>query len=84
LTVQSPTNDWSAQIFVSGGTHPDLGSWGDPVATKDHIESGTTVFGLGGHTGAAVLLWITDLGDSPSDSSGRVHAQIAEISVKAK
>jgi hypothetical protein len=31
-----------------------------------------------------VLLWITDLGDGAGDSSGRVHAQIAEISVKAK
>jgi serine/threonine-protein kinase len=84
LTVQSPTNDWSAQIFVSGTTHPDLQSWGTPVAAKDHIASGTTVFDLGGHTGAAVLVWITDLGDGPSDSSGRVHAQIAELNVTAK
>jgi serine/threonine-protein kinase len=84
LTVQSPTNDWSAQIFVSGSTHSVLSDWGNPVAAKDHIASGTTVFDLGGHTGVAVLLWITDLGDGGPDSSGRVHAQIAEVSVKAK
>ncbi len=84
LTVESPTNDWSAQIFVSGGTHPDLASWGDPAASKDHITAGTTSFDLGGRNGAAVLLWITDLGDGSGDSSGRIHAQIAELSVKAK
>ena len=84
LTVQSPTNDWSAQIFVSDTTHPDLASWGDPVASKDHITAGTTSFDLAGRNGAAVLVWITDLGDGSGDSSGRVHAQIAELSVKAK
>ena len=70
LTVESPTNDWSAEVFVSDTAHPDLASWGDPIASKDHI-SGTTTFDLGGHTGAAILLWITDLGDGTGDPSGR-------------
>jgi hypothetical protein len=69
---------------VSGNTHPDLASWGDPVASKDHISSGTTSFDLGGRNGAAVLLWITDLGAGSGDSSGRIHAQIAGLGVKAK
>ena len=69
---------------MSGNTHPDLAGWGDPVASKDHITAGTTTFDLGGRSGAAVLVWITDLGDGSGDSSGRIHAQIAELSVKAK
>jgi serine/threonine-protein kinase len=84
LSVESPSNDWSAQVFVSGNTHPDLHGWGDPVASKDHITAGTTTFDLGGRSGAAVLVWITDLGDGSGDSSDRIHAQIAELSIKAK
>jgi hypothetical protein len=84
LTIQSPTNDWSAKIYLSDGLHPDLAGWGDPVAGQDHIAMGTTTFDLGGHTGAAILVWITDLGDGGTDSAGRVHAQIAEVQVTAK
>jgi serine/threonine-protein kinase len=84
LTVESPTNDWSVEVYVSDGTHPDLAGWGDAVDSKDHISAGTTTFDLGGHTGSAVLVWITDLGDGAPDSSGRVHAQIAELQVTAK
>src|SRR5262245_2326352 len=42
LSVESPTNDWSAEVFVSGNTHDDLGGWGDPVASKQNIAAGTT------------------------------------------
>ncbi|HEY2812935.1 MAG TPA: protein kinase [Acidimicrobiales bacterium] len=84
LTIQSPTNDWSVQIYVSNGAHPDLGGWGQPVASKDHIPSGTNTFDLGGHSGSAVLVWITYLGDGQPDSSGRFHAQIAELALTAK
>ncbi len=84
LTVVSPTNDWSAKIYVSDGLHPDLAGWGDPVAGQDHIAMGTTTFDLSGHTGGAILVWITDLGDAGVDSAGRVHAQIAEVQVTAK
>jgi serine/threonine-protein kinase len=84
LTIQSPTNDWSAKIYLSDGLHPDLAGWGDPVAGQDHIAMGTSTFDLGGHTGSAILVWITDLGDGGTDSAGRVHAQIAEVQVTAK
>jgi len=84
LTIESPTDDWAVQIFVSDGTHSDLAGWGDAVATKDHITSGTTTLDLGGHRGGAVLVWITDLGDGGGDSAGRIHAQIAEISITGK
>jgi hypothetical protein len=84
LSIESGTKDWSVEVYVSDTTHPDLAGWGDPVATEDHIPAGTNTIDLGGRQGSAVLVWITDLGDGASDSSGRVHAQIAELGVTAK
>jgi serine/threonine-protein kinase len=84
LTITSPTSDWAVEIFVSDSPQSDLSGWGTAVASKDHITSNPTTFDLGGHHGGAVLVWITDLGDGSKDSSGRFHAQIAELSLTAK
>jgi eukaryotic-like serine/threonine-protein kinase len=66
LAVVSPTQQWSASVYVANG--PDapttLTAWGAPVAQKAGI-AGSTVFDLHGRTGRYVLLWITDLGDGP-------------------
>ncbi len=67
---------------MSDTAHPDLAA-GATRSRPRITSSGTTTFDLGGHTGAAVLLWITDLGDGTGDSSGRVHAQIAELQRQA-
>lgn len=83
LTVQSPTNDWAMQVFVADAPATDVGGWGTPVASKDHIPAGTTTVDLGGHRGSVVLVWITDLGDGSGDQGGRIHARIAEISISA-
>jgi serine/threonine-protein kinase len=82
LKVTSPTSGWAVQIYVADSKQPDLASWGQPVAQKDGISSGTVSLDLGGHQGAAVLIWITNVGTSPDDS-GRFHTQIAEVSVGA-
>ena len=82
LKVTSPSSGWAADIYVADGGKPDLASWGSPVAKKDSISAGTVTFDLGGHEGAAVLLWITNVGTSPDDA-GRFHTQIAEVSVGA-
>jgi hypothetical protein len=64
LEVHSATNSWSADVYVSSTTHPDLASWGEPVATRrDLAGNGTYIFDLRGTEGTAVLLWITDPGD---------------------
>jgi hypothetical protein len=80
LKITSPTNDWAVQIFVADSPKPDVTAWGDPVAQKDAIAAGTSTFDLGGHEGAAVLIWITNVGTSPDDS-GRFHARISEVSI---
>jgi serine/threonine-protein kinase len=61
LAVTSPTQGWAAQVFVSDATHPDLGGWGQAVASRSAVN-GSTTFDLGSHEGGAVLLWITDTG----------------------
>jgi eukaryotic-like serine/threonine-protein kinase len=63
LVVDSPTNDWSAEVYVGDGTATDIGGWGEPVAAATGIGAGQHLFPLDGAEGSAVLLWITDLGD---------------------
>ena len=84
LKVASPTAGWSAEIYVADTPKEDLASWGDPVASKSGIASGTTTFDLSGKKGGAVLVWITNLGNDPPDESGRFHARIAEVSISQK
>jgi serine/threonine-protein kinase len=83
LKVTSLTSGWSVQIFVADSPKTDLASWGDPVVQQDNLGADTTTFDLGGHQGAAVLIWITNIGTSTPDDAGRFHTRIAEISVGA-
>jgi hypothetical protein len=83
LKVNSPTNGWSAQIYVADGPKDSLDGWGAPVATKSDIASGTTAFDLKGTKGSAVLIWITNVG-SDADDSGRFHTRIADVTVDQK
>jgi serine/threonine-protein kinase len=66
LKVTSPSTGWSAEVLVADGVRQTREAWGEPAASKDGIGAGTTTFDLGGKTGGAVLLWITDLGDGNS------------------
>ena len=77
LVVQSPTQDWSASVYVAGAPGATLGDWGEPVDQQTAIAGGTT-FDLHGRTGRSVLLWITDLGSAPP----RVRAELDELSVR--
>ncbi len=62
LEVRSPTQDWSASVYVADQPADDLAGWGQPVAEEEGID-GDVSFDLSGATGGAVLVWITDLGD---------------------
>jgi eukaryotic-like serine/threonine-protein kinase len=77
LRITSPSNDWSARIFVAEEAGDSLGDWGEPIATQEAIPAGDVVFDLGGTRAAHVLIWITDLGDEPP----RVHTRVAEVQV---
>jgi hypothetical protein len=77
LTVDSSTQGWAAQTYVSA-TEPTSGQavsvWGPPTDARSGID-GSTTFSLGGTTGEWVLLWLTNLG--PAD-----QADVQELSVK--
>jgi serine/threonine-protein kinase len=77
LVVQSPTQGWSASVYVADEPGATLGDWGEPVDEQSTIAGGTT-FHLHGRTGHRVLLWITDLGSGPS----RVRAELDELSLR--
>jgi serine/threonine protein kinase len=68
LKVTSPTRGWTAEVAVSDATRFTREAWGAAVATKKG-SGGSTSFDLDGRTGAAVLLWITDLGEGNSSVS---------------
>ena len=75
IELTSPTKGWSVQVFVAQSAGADLGSWGDAAATRDGIDGNVTL-SLHGARGAAVLVWITDLGDGTVGD--RYSAAIAE------
>ena len=52
---------------------PSLAPWGPPVDSKQNIN-GSTTFNLQVHRGAAVLLWLTDLGPTFQTSIAEVTA----------
>jgi len=66
VTVTSATRGWSAQIFLADAPKSTLQAWGSPVVSNNDVGGGQTSFDLGGRSAAAVLLWITDLGDANS------------------
>jgi len=75
MEVTSPTNDWSAEVYVAAQPADALAGWGAPVARIDGTPAGRTDVDLGDTDGRAVLIWITDRGDAP----GRAPAELAEV-----
>lgn len=76
LTVDSPTNDWSASVYVLNDP-AEFDPAAEPQATVEHAQAGKTSFDLEGATGRSVVLWLTDLGDGPP----RVRVEITEMSL---
>ena len=73
LEVRSPTRGWSASVYVADQPRRALADWGQPVATQSSI-AGDASFDLGGRSGAAILIWITDPGP-------QYRAEVAEVVV---
>jgi serine/threonine protein kinase len=76
LTVLSPTQGWSAEVFVANQV-PDpaaMAPWGKVLDSKQSIP-GNVTFNLGGTEGSAVLLWLTDLG--PGNETAVAEVQVS-------
>jgi len=65
MRITSATKGWGVEILVADALKTTRAAWGTPAATKE-IAGGETTIDLGGRSGSAVLLWITDLGDNNS------------------
>jgi hypothetical protein len=50
-------------VYVADAPAADLAGWGEPVAQRTAVTPGVTTIPLDTR-GRAVLVWITDLGDS--------------------
>ena len=61
VEVDTPTKDWSAQVFVADAPAADLAGWGQPVRTVTDVSSSQKI-ALGDRHGSAVLLWLTNVG----------------------
>jgi serine/threonine-protein kinase len=80
IEIDSSTVGWSAQVYVAAEPGADLSAWGAPAGSADDID-GNARIDLKGAQGAAVLVWITDLGEPASGS--RYSTAIAEVRVLA-
>ena len=73
--MSSPTKGYAAEVYVADAFQPTLAGWGHPVDVKSGID-GDATFDLKDTRGAAVLIWITDLGDDAGGTdqrSARLH-----------
>jgi tRNA A-37 threonylcarbamoyl transferase component Bud32 len=62
LRVESPTDGWSASVYVADIAAPTLDGWGAVVTERTNIAAGSATFDLDSRRGRYVLVWITDLG----------------------
>ena len=83
LTLVTPANfgSYSASIYVSDAPQNTVEAWGQPVAARENPGTNAK-FGLDGTTGAAVLVWLTDLPDV-EDTGGRFRIKISEAELRA-
>ena len=73
VQVVSATKGWAASVYVADALQPTLEGWGaEPVDVKSGID-GDATFDLKGRRGAAVLIWITDLGEARVTEVGEVR-----------
>jgi hypothetical protein len=77
LTVTSGVRGWAFRVYVAGQPAGDLAGWGNPAAGPITVTADVTQVDLHSAKGAAVLVWITQLGDTAP-----YHAEIGELAVR--
>jgi hypothetical protein len=71
VEVTTQTAGWAAEIYVADAPAPDLAGWGEVRASGTGL-SGDHTFDVDGADGSAVLVWLTDVGDSGQAELGEV------------
>jgi serine/threonine-protein kinase len=82
VELTSPSKGWSVEIYVANSPADVFEGWGQRQAHKENITPGKTTLDLpeGGVRGGAVLVWITHLGEAPTNS-GQFSVDVAEVDV---
>jgi hypothetical protein len=62
LALTSPDRDWAFSVYVADHVAGTLAGWGQPVASGVRVTGDVTAVDLKATSGAAVLVWVTDLG----------------------
>lgn len=75
VTIDSPSRGWSVNAYVATGSPTTLIGWGPIRATATDVEGAITL-NLGGASGNAVLLWITQL-----DTTAPWQVEITDVIV---
>jgi len=75
LQLTSASRGWSAEVLVADSPRAAREAWGSPVDEESGIGEGSVTFDLGGRTGAAVLVWITELGEGNSVAVGEARVR---------
>jgi len=79
VTVSSPQQGWSGDIFVLDDPRQLNAPPPNPDAQGSNL-AGAHRFDLSGPSGSAVLIWITDLGDGPPE----IRLEISDIVVEGR
>lgn len=80
LAVDSPTTGWALEVYASTERNRTLIDWGAPVAAVVDVV-GTITVDLPDVDAAALLLWITDLGDELANGGHRVTISRIDASI---
>lgn len=78
LVIDSPTVGWSFELYASSERNRTLIDWGSPVATAQGI-TGSAALDVPAADAAALLVWITDLGDELPNGGHRVTVSRIEV-----
>jgi len=78
LVIDSPTVGWSFELYASSERNRTLIDWGSPVATAQGI-TGSAALDVPAAEAAALLVWITDLGDELPNGGHRVTVSRIEV-----
>jgi hypothetical protein len=80
LVLTSPSEGWSASVFVASEVGGRLRDWGPPVDQGDDLGPGQVELHLGGTDGRFVLVWFTNLGEPGCDALPH-QLRVGEVTV---
>jgi hypothetical protein len=80
LVLTSPSEGWSASVFVAAEVGGRLRDWGPPVDQGDDLGPGQVELHLGGTDGRFVLVWFTNLGEPGCDALPH-QLRVGEVTV---